>query len=63
VHEHGGASHFSKSHFIVRQNGQVQDGYGGKDLLLEFLVDGAVEGIFHKVGSTLMIRLSDLGLC
>jgi hypothetical protein len=57
-----GTGHFNKSHFIVRQDGQVQHRYGSEELLLEFLIDGTVKVVFCKVSSVLVIHFGDLGL-
>jgi hypothetical protein len=52
---------FGEPHFIIRQNGQVQDGHNGEELFLEFLIDGVVKVVFCKVSSVLAIRFGDLG--
>jgi hypothetical protein len=38
------------SHFIIREDGQIQVGHSDKDLFLKFLVDSVIKVVFALQG-------------
>lgn len=61
VLQHGGPQHVGVTHLVIGEDGKVEGGNGGDDLLFELLAHRLVKCMLGEGGCILVVGFGDLG--